>query len=227
MKILIDDEEVIAALTVQYPFSTLTHEQQVTLVRQGECIVLERGHILHTPYEICDRVFLIMSGEISISFALPSGNRALLRSVSAGETFGEIASQMHQCYPGWIESRKSGIAFTIPYDAIFSACSQPAFLQAYLYGVSRRMQQLITRYQIISCKTIDRKLASYLLQKYAVDNSSKILFTSVSVLASYLGNSRESVSRKLSEFKSLGLITQEEEYIIINDPYRLEDILVR
>ncbi len=220
------NEQIMHVLAAHDLFSTLNGAYQSDLIAQGSLISHERGELLFSPYDRCDRLILLLSGALSITFALPSGGRALLRDVRSGEVFGSVASQMHANYPGWVSSETSGWMLSIPYSYILTACSDPAFLEAYLHGVGSKMGELIERHQIMSCTTLEKKLASYLLQRHAAGPSDLLRCPSVSDLALYLGNSRESVSRKLTEFEHHGMIVHTRGEIILKDPLALEQVLL-
>lgn len=218
-------------------FASLNEDQQRGLLRKGTHKALQRGENLYTPYEFGRTICLVVSGTLSISFALPSGKRAILRHVTTGDTCGETACQTSDYYPGWIDAQVASSVIEIPYREILQACGEPQFLTSYLHGIGTRMRSMIHRLEFMSYKTLDRKLACFLLHSGSSSVRTRlndvyrdegfVPIETVTYLADYFGNSRESVSRKLSEFEQRELIELVPGGILIKDPEGIEEVLIR
>lgn len=96
--------------------------------------------------------------------------------------------------------------------------------------ITKRMRMLEERLSVISLKEVDARVANYLLEQVQVNDTAKRRFTltlSKKDLASLLGTTRESISRKLYQFQRLGYIMIYDNEIELVNPSALEKITMK
>lgn len=207
--------DTIQVLSNSRLFSKLDSGQVGVLSRTVSRVQLPPGQMLYTPHQRCEAVTLVAEGLLEISRDLPSAQRVILRYVRPLESFGEAVCQTHSRYPGWIRAVEPSAVLVIPYKHILRLCESRSFLQHYLFGLGRHMEENLYHIECLSARSIARRVACYLLHH---DRSS----ISVTQMAEYLGCARESVSRVVSQFASSGWISKDGGMITVGDRDQLE-----
>ncbi|MGM0432685.1 MAG: Crp/Fnr family transcriptional regulator [Spirochaetota bacterium] len=199
-------------------FSSLQVEEAEQLASSGIPRSLNRGEMLHTPLEQCSHVALVVSGSLELYRILASGDRVELRLAKPFDAIGAVACQSGSAYPAWVQAATHATVLEIPYEQILKCCTSRQFLVEYLRGIGKRMDGMLQRIECLSYRSLQKKLACYLLQQ----GNHNI---SVTAAADYLGSSREAVSRMLSDFTQQGYIQKEHRKISRIDSDALEALL--
>ena len=99
------------------------------------------------------------------------------------------------------------------------------FLQGFMLFSSNRVSSLSERLKVLSTKTIKGKIAQYILA--ITDNMNFTLDRKQTELAAYLGVTRPSLSRSLSEMVEEGIINLRRQSGTILNPVKLKDLIVQ
>ncbi len=207
-------EQWIETLKVHPLFKGITEEEitrmfaclsfQVKLFQKDEYIALEGDPIT------C--IGIIMSGEVMVHRESPTGERIILTRLKDKGMFGEVAAYTKGQWMASALATKDTEILLFPPAAIFGFCPNACFshqilIKNMLYIVSEKALLLQQKVQMLSLKSIRKKVSWYLLLRYEQVND--ITFTiplKRQDLSDYLQVTRPSLSRELMAMKEDGLI---------------------
>lgn len=165
------------------------------------------GATLFRPGDPCRGFVLLGRGQARIDLIAEDGHALLLYRVAPGEPCAITTSCLFANEPysaeATAEAECEGIL--IP-AALFSALVQdsPAFRSFVLAGFAARLGALMGRIEDLSFRSVDARLASYLLGR-----APGRVATTQQEIAADIGTAREVVSRRLAAFAKAGLVRTE------------------
>lgn len=151
---------------------------------------------------------LVLSGQVVILKESYSGNGMVLRKISGGNIFGEVAvfSEKDK-WPASVQATKNSEVVFFKKDKIRGNCPylcprHSKLIKNLLYIISSRAAYLNKKLDYLSIKSMRGKLAAYLWDKYKQNDtlSFRIKFNRKE-MADYLNVSRPSMSRELGRMK--------------------------
>ncbi|MGL4914305.1 MAG: Crp/Fnr family transcriptional regulator [Romboutsia sp.] len=178
----------------------------------------------------CEKIGLILDGEIDIKRILSSNNVIHLSSFSRGDFFGEIiAFSDTNKYPATvISSSSSNVMFISKNDFIAFCTGNPDFLNIFLNDLTNKIINLNQSITGLSLTSIRQKITNYLITQYDIQSTIFIrLNMTKQKLSEKLGVPRPSLSRELIKMKEDGLIDYNQDTIKILDLEKLKLILMQ
>lgn len=194
---------------------------QIINYSKNDIIALE-----HSP---CNKVGLVLEGNIDIKRILTSNKVVHLSSFCKGNLFGEIiAFSDTNTYPATVISTTSSSIMFIDKDDFIKFCTEhPIFLNMFLNELTNKIITLNNSITSLSLNSIKQKICNFLIKEYQIQNSLFIrLNMTKEKLSESLGIPRPSLSRELINMKNLGIIDYSKDFIKILDLSKLEDILI-
>lgn len=188
----------------------------------------EKNEIVFSPFQIADRIGIILSGSIDIQKLFPDGKMIIL---DRKESFDVIAEPSifatHQYYPATASVCKScKILFINKNDLQLLFTLNNTFMLNYLESVSNLTLLLKHKIGILSLDSIREKIAGYLIHDFKINHSKIITLPfSKKAWAEYMDISRTSLSRELKKLQTDGIISFNKRKIEIIDLKGLEKIL--
>lgn len=196
---------------------------------QYSIVDYSKNNIIALENSPCEKIGLVLEGNIDIKRILTSNSVIHLSSLSSGNLFGEvIAFSNTNRYPATvISSTSSKIMFIGKEDFIKFCTKHPEFLEMFLNELTNKIITLNNSITGLSLTSIRQKVCNYLINQYKVQNSYFIkLNMTKQKLSEALGVPRPSLSRELINMKELGLIDYSKDFIKILDLKELENILM-
>ncbi len=192
--------------------------------KKGEILALEGG-------DICDAVGLVLKGSLELRKEFPAGHYMTLTYLEVSDVFGEVIvfSKMHK-YPATIVATSNSEILYLDRQAIVSLMEGcESVLKNFMAILSNKILMLNRKTSILSFKTIEEKVASYILEEYKVKGSFTFNIPPLNrkELAGYLNVPRPSLSRTMAGMKEDGLIDFYQNTIQILDLDALEDVLFK
>ena len=206
-------------------FNNLTADEKweiSQLTRQGN---LEKGEEVYAMGDVLDTLFVIHTGSVKIYRLSDTGKEQVIRVAKAGDFIGELALFSHSAMGDYAEALEQSSMCIIEAERIRELMVKyPSIAFKVLEELSRRLEKTKQLLEDISLHSVERRLAQALLDLSA-GSSEIVLKMSKRDLASQMGMTGETLSRKLSAFQSLGLIDQiGHRRILIKDRQGLEGI---
>lgn len=188
----------------------------------------EENEIVFSPFQIADKMGIILSGSIDIQKLFPDGKMIIL---DRKEPFDAIAEpsifSTYQYYPATACVCKScEILFINKNNLQILFTLNNTFMLNYLESVCNLTLKLKHKIGILSLDSIKEKIAGYLIHDFKINNSQIITLPfSKKAWAEYMDVSRTSLSRELKKLQTDGIISFNKRKIEIIDLKRLEKIL--
>lgn len=186
------------------------------------------GDIIAIEGDSCDRLGIILEGNIEIHKSFASGKNVTINHFESGNIFGEalVFSGGH-IYPATIiSSSQARIMFIHRSDIIHLMTLDTRILNNFMGVLSNRILMLNQRLTNLTMESLRKKIANMLLIEYKKQGTSYLtLGYSRKKMAEMLNTPRPSLSRELAKMKDDGLIDFYKSNIRILDIDDLKDEL--
>lgn len=173
-------------------------------------------------------VYIVERGSVRIYVPSPQGNDLVLAVLGAGDFFGDLSLLDGRPRSASAAATSDTTLLALErIDFIALITSRPEAAMAVLEAVSRRLRETDEMAADLAFLDVPGRLAKKLLDLAAsngVQKSSGVLIdlaVTQEELANMIGVTRESVNRNLSDFKKMGLVTNQGRKIIVKDAARL------
>lgn len=186
-----------------------------------------RGEILFNKGDPTTGFYLVIYGQVKLSFVTPSGQEKVVEIIGPGSSFGEALMFMEKPYIVMAQTLADTMLLHVAKEAVFDELArEPAFAKKMLAGLARRLHSLISDVESYSLQSGTQRVIGYLLRQdeaVSADAGPTKLTLPVSkaIVASRLNLTPEHFSRILHDLQSLGLIQVEGREVHILDVARL------
>lgn len=187
-------------------FSNLTQEEMLEIVAITFDRSIDKGEMIYRAGERLDRLYVIHKGKVKIARLNESGKEQVIRILGPGEFLGELSLFSPVPMTDFGEALEKTTMCIIDGEALKKLMAKfPSIAFKVMEELSSRLEKAENLIEDISLNTVEKRLASTLLR---MSNGEKevVLKMSKKDLASYIGMSQETLSRKLSYFQEMGLI---------------------
>lgn len=171
----------------------------------------KKGEIIYRPGEQSDSLYIVRSGKVRIYRLSESGKEQLVRFLNTGDFTGELAlfsESVHEAYAEAVEN--TDICLIRRTDLQKFLLKFPSISLKILAEFSSRLEKSEKQTTRVSTEKVETRLALFLAECLEADESSMefVLPMSKRDLASFLGTTPETLSRKLTDFEEAGYIKQ-------------------
>jgi CRP/FNR family transcriptional regulator len=186
----------------------------------------EKSQAIYNAGDRKEKLYVVHSGKVKIYRLSPAGKEQVIRLVGPGQFFGELALFSPQSSAEYALALEQSTMCVIEGSALKTLMgSHPSISLKVMEELSRRLDQAESLIRDIALQSVEQRLARFLLDE-AKGASEVRLRTTKGNLASQLGMSQESLSRKLAGFQAKGLIDLKAPRIIaITDRAGLEALM--
>jgi CRP-like cAMP-binding protein len=208
-------------------FNDLTSDdiQLVTTAIQSKRY--NRGDYIFREGENSNKLFIVNEGVIKIAKLSDQGKQQIIRFLFPGDFFGLFALLQQKQHYADAEVLDDAIICVIEKQHLTSIMERnPRMAYQFLVAVSERLGQADEWLGTISLLETEQRLAKLLILFYDKNNNKPDIQLPVQKkeLASLLGTTPETLSRKLTLFEDQGLITVARSYIHILQPRLLQSL---
>lgn len=206
-------------------FHSLTAEEMWEIAQITREATYEKGEEIYAMGDEVNSLFVIHSGRVKIYRLSDTGKEQVIRVLKAGDFMGELALFSHSPMGDYGEALEPSSMCVIEGGALKKLMRKyPIIAFKILEELSQRLEKTEQLLEDISLHSVERRLAQTLLDKSRGTDHIE-LDMSKRDLASQMGMTGETLSRKLSSFQDLGLIEQiGHRRILIRDREGLEGI---
>ena len=215
-----------AACLDQVPiFGSLSNEEKMELVEIAASRSFEKGEAIYRAGDEGGTLFVLYTGRVKIFRLKAVGKEQVLRLVEPGEFMGELSlfsSLPLTDYAVALEKTTMCVLEGKRLKELMAKYSSIAF--KVMDELSRRLEQAENRIEDISLSSVTKRVSNALLEM-SQDNQEITLPMTKGDLASQLGMTQETLSRKLAALQEEGLIQLKgHRKILIKDKTGLEEI---
>ena len=206
-------------------FRGLTPDERSGLVARAHLRKLNAGDTIFLMDSVGDSMMAILEGNVRISVPSPEGKEIVLAILHPGEVFGEIAlldgkgrtadaRAMTRCNVAVLDRR----------DVLAFFERQPKAWPKLVEVLCDRLRRTDQHLAEMALLEIPLRLAKTLLRLLAEDTAGPKIALSQRELGNIVGASRESVNKCLNEWQRRGIVTIEDNFIIIANRKVLEQM---
>lgn len=191
-------------------FNHLPAEALAVIADKASMRSHERGQFIHRAGEPSDKLFIVHKGKVKVYRLSDTGKEQLVRILNPGDFAGELALFSDDAHDSYAETMQESEICTI-YQADVRALllQYPDISLHVLAELSRRLATSEKQAATIATTSINTRLAQYLADQAEQESSFTLnLPMSRRNLASFLGTTPETVSRRFGEFEDAGWIRQ-------------------
>ena len=211
-------------------FDALTPQQKMLILTKSVHKTYEKGEVIFSPGDPGDNLYIINEGEVKIYKLSSQGKQQTLHILGPKSFLGEHALFDTKPIQNTAEAMKrTNICILKGQDIKALILTHPDMGLKILEQYAKKNVQILDIVESIGLYDVEQRIAKYLLglSKEFSKTSFQLPF-SKGTLASVLGTSQETLSRKLSALQDEGILSLKgQRNITIVDEERLEEILYR
>ncbi len=186
----------------------------------------EKGQMVHTCGQQCVGLVYVISGDLRLFLLSDEGREITLVHILDGQTCVLAAScVMSQItFHSELTAAKDTELLILPVPAFSKIMKENVYVRCQMYENSAKIfSDTMWVIQEILFHSIDRRVASFLIEEYEKTGSETLLITQENI-AVEISTAREVVARMLKRFVTEGLIQNQRGKIILTDISALEEI---
>lgn len=192
-------------------FNHLGKEQMEEVMKTTKSVSYKKGEIIYHSGAKSDSLYIVNKGKIKIYRLSESGKEQVVRILNPGEFTGELAlftESLHESFAEAIELTQ--VCLIKRSDLQDLLVKYPSISLKILAEFSNRLEQSEKQTTRFATEKVDTRIALFLAECIGSEDPSKefILPMNKKNIASYLGTTPETISRKFSEFEEAGYIKQ-------------------
>lgn len=205
-------------------FREISPEEIERLARDCKEIHAAKGTILFQKGDQSNGFYLVVYGQIKLTFLSRTGAEKIVEIIAPGQTFGEAVMFLERPYPVYAQTLEDSLLVHVSKSALFEEVARnKTFALKMLAGLSIRLHGLVSDVAAYSLNTATQRLIGFLLSQEASNRPEDGLPTQIqlpagkAVIASRLNISPETFSRMLQDLISHGLIEVQGRHITLLD----------
>ncbi|HYF81747.1 MAG TPA: Crp/Fnr family transcriptional regulator [Clostridia bacterium] len=192
-------------------FNHLEKEQMEEIMEVTHSVSYRKGENIYRAGDQSDSLYIVSEGRVKIYRLSESGKEQLLRVLHPGDFTGELAlfrETIHEAYADAME--ETSICTVKRSDLQGLLLKYPSISIKVLVEFSSRLEQSEKQATRFATEKVETRIALFLAECIDAESHSKefVLPMSKKDLASYLGTTPETISRKLFELEDAGYIKQ-------------------
>ncbi|WP_404330854.1 Crp/Fnr family transcriptional regulator [Mesobacillus maritimus] len=192
-------------------FNHLEEKQMDEIMKTTHAASYKKGEIVYHAGDQSDSLYIVSKGKIRIYRLSESGKEQLVRILLPGEFTGELAlfkEGIHEAFAQAMEDTR--VCMIKRTDLQQFLLRYPSISLKILSEFSSRLEQSEKQTARFATEKVETRIALFLAECLENEGSSSefALPMNKKDLASYLGTTPETISRKLTELESQGYIKQ-------------------
>lgn len=206
-------------------FQHITEEEYEELDLVHNFTEAASGEYIYFPSQNHNKLYFAKDGFIKLGYIDEQGNEVIKEIIQKGEVFGQLTLEKNNDQDEFAQAYKSDVslcAFTIE-DFLRLLQKKPDMAVAYSFHLGNKLRKVENRLLNILNKDVKSRLAQFLLQLAADNNSimdnKAVLekFLTHDDMARLIGSSRQTVTTTLNQFEKEHLISISKKEIILNN----------
>ncbi|RYG74193.1 Crp/Fnr family transcriptional regulator [Lentibacillus lipolyticus] len=191
-------------------FNHLDHNEQAEVARTSRSRTYAKNEIVFQAGDPSEHLYIVHKGKVKIYNLSESGKEQLIRILYPGDFMGELSVFTDEWLTSYAEAMEPTEICAIHKSDMQALLEEkPAISLKLLEESSRRLKEAEKNLERLSSLDVEKRLASYLTELAENENSLKVkLPMSKKDLASYIGSTQETLSRRLTKFEEKGFIKQ-------------------
>lgn len=194
-------------------FNHLEPEQMSEIMQVVQSISFKKGEIMYHAGDASDSLYIVNQGQIKIYHLSESGKEQVVRMLNPGHFTGELALFQQSVHESYAEAMTdSEICMIKGADLQNLLLKYPTISLKILTEFSNRLARSERQTTNVATEKVETRMALFLaelLDQTGENGNTVILPMSKKDLASYLGTTPETLSRRFTDFEAAGYIEQQ------------------
>lgn len=149
-------------------FRELTAEQRARIAGSTRQLRVARGDVLFHRGDPAAGMYVIVFGQITLSFVSSTGVEKVVEILDQGQSFGEAVMFLDLPHVVTAQALADGLLLFVPKETVFEGIDRdPVFARRLLGGLSRRLHQLIADVESYSTRSGTERVIGFLLRDCA------------------------------------------------------------
>ena len=198
-------------------FNHLEDEQMDEILNVVHSVTYKKGEFIYRQGESSDSLYIIHSGKVRIYRLSESGKEQVLRILNPGDFTGELALFKEGTHETYAEAMVDSSICLINRDDLQQFLMKyPSISLRILSEFSNRLEQTEKQTARFAMEKVETRIALFFADCMDKESKSNAIELPMSRkdLASYLGTTPETLSRKITELEKDGYIKQRSNKII-------------
>ena len=207
-------------------WNKLTQEHRQRLTDSAEFLKTKAGTVIHNGSMDCLGLLLIRSGQLRVYTLSSEGREITLYRLFEHDIclFSASCVMPNIQFEVIIEAEKDSEMWILPSCLFKDLMEESAVVANYANQlISSRFSEVMWLMEQIMWKSFDRRLASFLLEESALENSTSLKITHEKI-ANHMGTAREVVTRMLRYFQSEGMVKLTRGAVELIDKKKLQQL---
>ena len=210
-------EDINALSTTPY-FAGLDPALIETITRQTRRQHYDTGEVVFLEGEQDVALYIVHSGWLKAVKMSSDGREQVLHFIGPGEVFNAIGVFVESANPATVIALEPAVVWVIQQQDILNLIDgHPELGRVIIRRLAERVQQLIHMVEDLSLRTIESRLARYLLDQSTTEQMQRPRWATQAELANRLGTVPDVLHRALRSLSKDGLIYVERHQIQILD----------
>lgn len=189
-------------------FSNLTYEEMLEVATIANHKNYKKGEMVYEQGDDGDSLYVVHKGQIKITRFTENGKEQVIRVLGPGDFMGELSIFSGQPVNDYAESLAEANVCVIDGTSLRQLMNKyPSITLKIMAELSQRLEKVEQTIEVINHHSVESRLARVLIDM-ANEVNEITLPISKSDLASQIGITQETLSRKLSLFNDKGYIKQ-------------------
>ncbi|WP_066250764.1 Crp/Fnr family transcriptional regulator [Neobacillus drentensis] len=198
-------------------FNHLEEKQMNEIMMTTNSVSYKKGETVYQAGDKSDSLYIVNKGKIRIYRLAESGKEQLVRILNPGDFTGELAlfnEALHESFAEAMEETQ--VCMINRSDLQEFLLKYPSISLKILAEFSNRLEQSEKQTTRFATEKVDTRIALFLVECLPSGGQSQEVKLPMSRkdLASYLGTTPETISRRLADLEAAGLIKQKPHKII-------------
>lgn len=222
------EREVTSCVAIVPLFAGLTPQEQEEVAAFARPIRRARGEVIHMPNDGAPNLLVVHRGRVKIANVTANGHEQLLRVLEPGDFTGEAAFVTGESPETWATALADTELCSFAHaDLVELVARYPGITMGILRAVTNRLETAEQMITDLTSADVEVRLARYLLELMTMraGRATVRLPLAKKDIASLLGTTPETLSRKLAAFVNRGLITLNGRDVVIADPPSLREVV--
>ncbi|MCA9905350.1 MAG: Crp/Fnr family transcriptional regulator [Anaerolineae bacterium] len=212
-----NDEAIRALAAVPY-FTGVNDDLVKTIAKHTIRQDFEAGQVVFLEGEQEVALYIVQTGWFKAVKTSPDGREQVLSFIGPGEVFNAIGVFVESANPATVIALEAGVAWAIPQPAMLKLLDDhPQLARVVIRRLAGRVQQLIAMVEDLSLRSIEARLARYLIEQSSADQLQRPRWATQAELANRLGTVPDVLHRALRSLAKDNLIRVERHQIQILD----------
>lgn len=214
--------EVLSALRRISYLSEMDAPFHDELAKHAQRMTLASDEILLIEGERSEGVYVVQSGWLKSSKSSLNGREHVLRFIGVGETFNEMSVLTDMTNATTVTALEPSVVYVIRREAVLALLERyPQLARIIIRKLADTVQFLFSVIEDMSLRSIEARLARYLLDQASGDTLHRRKWATQAELANHLGTVPNVLHRTLKMLEKEGLIKVERQQIKILDAHGL------